>query len=345
MSIGYATVTKTVAFEKYSQLGNTFLVVDETRTPLCDDLERAGFARWALDEHFGVGGADNVIYLARQSAEDSFTFRIFEQDGAETLSCGNGLLSAAAALARIRPDGRWPVFTELPTGLPRLVSIGVDPASGEAWADMGWPRAVPPDLYPRSRPFLSDGVGVVDGLRVPLPQDQHWSSGLPPMLRLSGWLVFTGEPHLVVVLGDGLPAELAGRLFPAPDGHHASNALVDHLGRYVNNRYRTWFPHGVHLDFVRDTGAALEYRTWERAIDKETLACGTGALACAYICRARHDSAAGRISLWPYRCRWHQPGAALTVTCTPGHLLLSGRPAHVYSGSIPFQPILLERST
>src|SRR3954451_17338377 len=42
-----------VAFDKYTLLGNTFLMVDEMSTPLADDVERTSFARWALDGYFG----------------------------------------------------------------------------------------------------------------------------------------------------------------------------------------------------------------------------------------------------------------------------------------------------
>jgi len=69
-------------FAKYTSFGNTFIIVDETLTPLEDDVQRAAFARWALNGDFGIGGTDNVLYLRRAEgrAEDGadFVFRIFE---------------------------------------------------------------------------------------------------------------------------------------------------------------------------------------------------------------------------------------------------------------------------
>jgi diaminopimelate epimerase len=152
-----------VGFDKYTLCGNTFLIVDETRTPLRDDVERSGFARWALDEHFGVGGANNVIYLTRllSPGDAMHTFRIFEQDGSESLSCGNGLLCAAAVFGRGDlatglggPAREWQVLTELPTGRPQLVRVGVHADGGGTWVDVGPPRRMPTDLF--RRPTVAD---------------------------------------------------------------------------------------------------------------------------------------------------------------------------------------------
>lgn len=345
-----------VAFDKYTVLGNNFLLVDEARSPMAGDAQRSDFARWALDGCAGVGAADNVVYLARRPGApgEQYNFRIFEWDGAETLSCGNGLLCAAATLAEHAGGSQFPVWTELPTGLPRLVRVGVG-HDGQAWVDMGWPRATPAALYRREGPVPPDGVDIVDGLRVELPAGREWTRGLTPAVELSGWLVFTGEPHLVVPLGAGLPDRFGDAVFaaPGPDGdgrpgssraERDSDALVDHLGGWLNARYRHRFPQGVHLNLVRvvDAGRAgpglLEYRTWERAIDRETLACGTGALACAYLCRAVGLTASDRTTLWPHRARRHRPDATLRVTDTSAGLVLGGSPVRVCTGTARPEP-------
>jgi diaminopimelate epimerase len=163
---------------------------------------------------------------------------------------------------------------------------------------------------------------------------------------LSGWLVFTGEPHLVLVLGHGLPLKLRERFFPrrgrTSGGPLArvvldSNELMDRLGVTVNTRYAARFPRGVHVNVVDvlDGGGLLRYRTWERAIDQETLACGSGALACAHVCRVRGLTTARRSTLFPYRCRCHRADAFLRVTDNPGGLVLEGNPRLVCSCVVP----------
>ena len=134
-------------FSKYTSFGNTFIVVDETRHPLTDDAERAAFARWALNGDFGIGGADNVLYLHevgsqpddRELPAADYVFRIFEHDGSETLSCGNGLLSTAAFLRERTGGSSWRVLTELPSKRPATVTLGVGPTPAGTNLDVGRP--------------------------------------------------------------------------------------------------------------------------------------------------------------------------------------------------------------
>ncbi|WP_328610667.1 hypothetical protein OG943_16590 [Amycolatopsis sp. NBC_00345] len=362
-----------VRFSKYTSFGNNFIIVDETVTPLDSDEERAAFARWVLDGAFGVGGTDNVLYLRQAPGKDAaeqrvlraqtagksdlpevdFVFRIFEQDGSETLSCGNGLLSTAALLHRTYGGSRWCVLTELPTGDPQLVRMGVDDdAAGTTWINVGSPRAVPAELFNREGPVTASLIDSVDDLVVPLPADAPWAKGLPSTITLSGSLVFTGEPHLALVSAHGLPEVLEDRLFLTSDGENDSVGrplsaarqdsadLVDYFGKYVNANYSDRFPQGVHLNFavIRDKAGLVEYRTYERAIDKETLACGSGVIALAYILETLGLVTAGATEFWPHRCRWYQPDAALVVTETDAGWVLKGRPRLVCVGAVPRSP-------
>ncbi|MGR6919405.1 hypothetical protein ACU635_34655 [[Actinomadura] parvosata] len=325
-----------ILFAKYTSFGNTFLIVDETRTPLAGDEQRADFARWALNGDFGIGGTDNVLYLSKADGGDAdYVFRIFEVDGSETLSCGNGLLSTAAALRRTHGGTRWGVLTELPTGRPRLVHIGADEDNGRTWVNMGWTRPTPAELINRSGPPPSDGIDRITGLDV------------PGVGELSGYLSFSGEPHLALFQGHGLPEELAERLFidargavGRPDGAAVkeSVALVHHIGTHVNQAYRDLFPQGVHLNFARVEGRRVEYRTWERAINCETLACGSGTVAMTYVGRRLGLLPEGEITFWPHRCRWYQPDAALTVTTIESGYVVTGQPRLVCVGTVPMTP-------
>lgn len=303
-----------IVFEKYSLLGNTFLIVDESRCPFQDDAERAHFARWALDGNFGIGGADNVIYLARDR------FRIFEWDGSETLSCGNGLLCTAHWLGRSGAGTEWRIWTELPTAHPRTVRVGVA-GDGWTWVDAGRARTTPAELYRRSGPVPPDGIDVVPDIEVDGPAGK---------LTLAGRLVFTGEPHLVIPVGP----DLDDYLFHP---HYGGGEIMERIGAGINAGYRSRFPAGVHVSVVQVVrpDGTLRYRTWERAINRETLACGTGALACAYVCRALGLTTGDRITLWPHRARRYEPDAALHVTHTAGGMALAGRPTHVCTGCVP----------
>lgn len=82
----------------------------------------------------------------------------------------------------------------------------------------------------------------------------------------------TGVPHLVVrteVL-DGIPLASRGPVLR----HHASLAA------------------GANVNWVgKDRSGAWQMRTYERGVEAETLACGTGAVACAAILRAWGEAA------------------------------------------------------
>jgi len=82
---------------------------------------------------------------------------------------------------------------------------------------------------------------------------------------LTGHFLQVGVPHVVV------PVE------------HLEEAPVTRWGREV--RFHQMFqPAGANVNFVRLTGPhALEVRTYERGVEDETLACGTGAVASALI--------------------------------------------------------------
>lgn len=81
-----------------------------------------------------------------------------------------------------------------------------------------------------------------------------------------GWHLDTGVPHFVI--------EQSGPLSDAP---------VESLGRQL--RAHDYFqPAGTNVDFVRYVSPEFfEVRTFERGVEGETLACGTGVLAAAIV--------------------------------------------------------------
>ena len=91
--------------------------------------------------------------------------------------------------------------------------------------------------------------------------------------RHDGWesvdFINTGVPHVVVAVNN-------------LDIHP-----VGEQGRDI--RYHSLFaPEGTNVDFVKKSGPDLiEIRTYERGVENETLACGTGAIASALVSSAR----------------------------------------------------------
>lgn len=77
------------------------------------------------------------------------------------------------------------------------------------------------------------------------------------------YFVNTGVPHVVVWVED------------------LSNHPVKEEGREIRNN-PLFLPSGTNANFMKVAGPdELEIRTYERGVEDETLACGTGAIACA----------------------------------------------------------------
>lgn len=128
-----------------------------------------------------------------------------------------------------------------------------------------------------------------------------------------GRFVNAGVPHVVIPVA-GLPTYPLDRLGPALRRHPK-------LG-----------PDGANVDLVeRDGSGHIHVRTWERGVENETLACGTGAVAAAMA--ARVAGAPGEVVVVP------RSGAVLTVSlpgdpAKPLLAQLSGDARFVFEGSL-----------
>lgn len=82
---------------------------------------------------------------------------------------------------------------------------------------------------------------------------------------LDGWFLDTGSPHYVQRVSDLEHFDIVGE------------------GRRIR-RMTDLFPEGTNVDFVEDMpDGRLFVRTYERGVEEETWACGTGVTACAIV--------------------------------------------------------------
>lgn len=85
---------------------------------------------------------------------------------------------------------------------------------------------------------------------------------LDPIADVSGWFLDTGTRHFVIFVPD----------VEAVD--------VEELGAAVR-RHPAFLPQGVNVNFVQPTASGIKVRTFEKGVEAETLACGTGIVASA----------------------------------------------------------------
>ncbi|MCS7086724.1 MAG: diaminopimelate epimerase, partial [Bacteroidia bacterium] len=135
-----------------------------------------------------------------------------------------------------------------------------------------------------------------------------------------GFFVDTGSPHFVVFVED---ADTLDALNVAERGE-----ILRHDVRWA--RYG-----GANVDFVGELDTeTLFVRTYERGVEAETLSCGTGVAAAAYV-RLRRDGRIGE----NLAVRVRTSGGLLTVHFGPEEQIeLEGPAVHVFDGEYLFQP-------
>ncbi|HVS01805.1 MAG TPA: diaminopimelate epimerase [Thermoanaerobaculia bacterium] len=179
--------------------------------------------------------------------------------------CRRGLSLGADGLFTLRPGEPVAMTYYNADGEPAELCLNATRCAAQLAFELGWAG---------DEVRLATGAGEVlarrlEGDEVELELPPPSEPVAPVRLDVDGsavdaWRVRVGVPHLVVAWHQSLArcpvAELGPRLRAHPE-----------LG-----------PEGANVDFVRyrDRGR-IELRTWERGVEAETLACGTGVLAAA----------------------------------------------------------------
>ncbi len=355
-----------VAFVKYTAYGNNFVIIDETRHAQLSETEKPQFAYPATNAYFGVG-SDNLLIIQPCTQQilktinnvkkywkqipdaglADYIFRMFEPDGEEALCCGNGLMCIANFLFHRYGIDSTRIMTEIPTERPKTITIGTDVKLGTNWANMGHPRRMPASLMePSAASPHDDVIDHIESLTVNFRAHDLRPFTDKCALELSGYLVFTGEPHLVVYTDSGISIkELRNLMFvrsclqtrdskPTEKRVAFGSWLIQHIGNSVNKHYRNIFPAGLNINFaqVNGTSGQLEYRCFERGIFRETLACGTGALAVSFVSHRLKRIHTDTIRIQPHRCRWELADAEILVRRDGTEWFLNGNPTPLFEG-------------
>ena len=170
-------------FTKMPGLGNDFVVLDATRTPLDLSVDEL---RLLADRHFGVG-CDQILQVeAPHTADTDFYYRIFNADGGEVEQCGNG----ARCFVRYVHDKGLTQKTSIRVGTASGVIEPTLEADGQVTVNMGAPIFAPSLI-----PFVARERALTYELTV--------DKKLIEIKCLS-----MGNPHAVQVVPDVLKADV-----------------------------------------------------------------------------------------------------------------------------------------
>ena len=234
-----------MTFYKYHGAGNDFLLYDAREDGMQFAPERV---RALCDRHLGLG-SDGLMTL---SNAEGYAFRMafFNPDGSGGMMCGNGG-RCIAAFAR---------------------DLGIAPAADGSY------RFLAPDgphtawLLSEAGPVKTIRLGMKDVTEyhpasLPSPAAPRSSSASlpssPTRSGISPWFVDTGTRHLVVFVPS------------------VQEVDVEVLGRQLRHD-PAFAPVGVNVNFVEQIAPGeIAVRTFEKGVEAETLACGTGITASA----------------------------------------------------------------
>jgi diaminopimelate epimerase len=243
-------VPKKIPFMKISGAGNDFIVVDN-RNRVVDPRKMPAFVASVCARHLSVG-ADGLIFIEK-APKAHFRWRFYNNDGGEADFCGNGARCVArfAYLKRIAPKKmRFEGAAGAVEAMVdgELVTVRV-PDPTDLRLNMR--LDMPPHRRQRTDPAAPSNPGKIG-------------------MTLEGHAINTGVPHFVYFVDDTATAEVIG------------------LGRQI--RWHDCFkPAGTNVDFVEVVDRrTLRIRTYERGVEDETLACGSGAIAAALVAAVVH---------------------------------------------------------
>lgn len=122
--------------------------------------------------------------------------------------------------------------------------------------------------------YRANLIGTQISLQMKNPIHQRFNILVDiPQYQVRTHFIDTGAPHAVLFTDE----------MPEPAQKILSTDGVDHIGREIRH-HQVFAPDGTNVDFINISGdQTISMRTYERGVEGETLACGTGAVASALV--------------------------------------------------------------
>ncbi len=275
---------RAMVFHKMQSLGNDFMVIERITQNI--EITAEQIAAWA-DRHTGIGFDQLLIIDPPTTGDADFWYRIHNADGSEAEQCGNGTRCVAMLAQHLRLTKKDTLSWQ---SLAGRLETRVANAQFETTMTV-------PVLEPAAIPFDSAAGEALhqterEGVSVwRLDADDETYEITP---------VSMGNPHAVLFLDNIFDAD------------------VDGIGARLTRHPA--FPEGANIGFCQVIDQQfIRLRVYERGVDGETRACGSGACAAvvAAICHG-HVGPRVKVSLPGGKLRITWPEADAPVTMAGG---------------------------
>lgn len=199
--------------------------------------------RKLCDRRFGIGG-DGLITI-EDIQTFSYKMSYYNADGSTGSLCANG---ARCSIWFAEKSSR------LKNGLAKFIS-NEDKYFGEVISDE----------------LIRFNLNLPNNIQLNLKLDIHNENIIYSC-------VDTGSPHVVIKIKDLLKSNIDKQKVYQT----ISDLPVYDIGKKI--RFASEFsPGGTNVNFINITNDVIEIRTYERGVENETLACGTGSVAAAVV--------------------------------------------------------------
>jgi len=282
-------------FVKMQGAGNDFVVIEAN----ADSRDWPRLAVAMCDRHYGIG-ADGLLLVSRSSVAD-FRMRIFNADGSEAETCGNGLRCLVRYFVDRKPGGSRDreISVETMAGIRKARVYHAAGKSNRVKIGMGKPGFGEKDI-----PVVLERCSGVKVRKPMLTCSLQVNRRELPLA-----LVSMGNPHAIYFTDKPVADFPLTRLGPEVEHHKI-------------------FPEGTNFEVVNVVNRRqIEARVWERGAG-ETMACGSGACAIAVAARLNgyvDDRVAVKLPGGVLEIEW--PGT--------GEVSLSGPAETVFTGEWP----------
>jgi diaminopimelate epimerase len=229
-------------FTKMQGTGNDFIVINCLEERVSNPSK---LARKICDRHLGVG-ADGLLLLQPSRVAD-FKMRIFNPDGSQAETCGNGLRCLTKYLYENRLTTKNEISIETKSGITLIKLFTRSGQVQKIKVNMGKPKSIKRNIF-----IYANGENILETYNVTLHHKKLYLN-----------IVNVGNPHCVLIVPS------------------VERFCLEKTAKVLETL--PIFPQHINVEIIEIAGRDIvKQRTWERGVG-ETLACGSGAAAVTLV--------------------------------------------------------------